>query len=52
MISQFEKIEKASEDRSQSLELINQVENYLKTKFEINIKNGNIEWSEKISRGL
>jgi len=52
LISQFEKIEKASEDRSQSLELINQVENYLKTKFEINIKNGNIDGSKKFLEDL
>lgn len=52
LVSQFEKIEQASEDRGVSIELINQIENSLKSKFEINIKNGNIDGSKKFLEDL
>lgn len=52
LVSQFEKIEQASEDRGVSIELINQIENSLKSKFEINIKNGNIGGSKKFLEDL
>ena len=52
LVSQFEKIQEASEDRGVSIELINQIENSLKSKFEINIKNGNIDGSKKFLEDL
>jgi len=52
LVSQFEKIQEASEDRVDSIELINQIENSLKSKFEINIKNGNIDGSKKFLEDL
>lgn len=52
LVSQFEKIQEASEDRVDSIELINQIENSLKSKFEINIKNGNIGGSKKFLEDL
>ena len=52
LVSQFEKIEQASEDRGVSIELINQIEKSLKSKFEINIKNGNIDGSKKFLEDL
>lgn len=52
LVSQFEKIQEASEDRVGSIELINQIENSLKSKFEINIKNGNIDGSKKFLEDL
>ena len=52
LVSQFEKIQEASEDRVDSIELINQIENSLKSKFEINIKNGNIDGSKKFLADL
>ncbi len=52
LVSQFEKIQEASEDRVDSIGLINQIENSLKSKFEINIKNGNIDGSKKFLEDL
>lgn len=52
LVSQFEKIQEASEDRVDSIELINQIENSLKSRFEINIKNGNIDGSKKFLEDL
>lgn len=52
LVSQFEKIQEASEGRVDSIELINQIENSLKSKFEINIKNGNIDGSKKFLEDL
>lgn len=52
LVSQFEKIQEASEDRVDSIGLINQIENSLKSRFEINIKNGNIDGSKKFLEDL
>ncbi len=52
LISQFEIVEKASEDRDSSLEFINELEAVIKTKFEISIKNGNMDGSKKILEDL
>ncbi len=52
LVSQFEKIQEAREDRVDSIELINKIENSLKSKFEINIKNGNIDGSKKFLEDL
>lgn len=52
LISQFNLIEQASESRDTSYELLNNIENNLKTKFEIRIKNGNIDGSKKFLEDL
>ena len=52
LISQFNLIEQASESRDTSFELLNNIENNLKTRFEISIKNGNIEGSKKFLEDL
>lgn len=52
LISQFNLIEQASESRDTSYELLNNIENILKTKFEIRIKNGNIDGSKKFLEDL
>lgn len=51
-ISQFNLIEQVSESRNTSFELLNDIENNLKTKFEIRIKNGNIDGSKKFLEDL
>lgn len=52
LISQFNLIEEASESRETSFELLNNIETYLKTRFEISIKNGNIDGSKKFLEDL
>ena len=52
LISQFNLIEQASESRDTSFGLLNKIENNLKIKFEISIKNGNIEGSKKFLEDL
>jgi len=52
LVSQFEVIEKASEERDSAVEFINELESIVKTKFEISIKNGNIDGSKKILEDL
>ncbi len=52
LVSQFEIVEKASEERDSSIEFINELEAIIKKKFEISIKNGNIDGSKKILEDL
>lgn len=52
LISKFNIIEEASEGRETSFELLNKIEKNLKTRFEISIKNGNIDGSKKFLEDL
>lgn len=47
LVTQFSQIEKFSESRDSAQDFINAVENGIKSKFETNIKNGNIDGSQK-----
>lgn len=52
LVKQFEIVEKASEDRDSSIEFINTIENLLKSKFELVVKNGNIDGSKRMLEDL
>jgi DNA polymerase III gamma/tau subunit len=52
LLEQFQTIEKISKSKTESLGLINSIENIYKKKLEIEIKNGNIDSSMNLKRTL
>lgn len=52
LLEQFQTIERVSKSKTESIELINSIENIYKKKLEIEIKNGNIDSSMDLKRTL